>query len=99
MSKSLQMLSKNVSRLRKAKGWTQEQLADSMGVSWQTIARIETKRQWPSSETFDRLVEAFEVEPMELFATEGFDLKGQTLESSLAVALDHLGFELRRKKK
>jgi DNA-binding XRE family transcriptional regulator len=46
---------------RQARGWTQEQLAESSGVHRVTIARIETGAASPKAETLKRLADALGV--------------------------------------
>ena len=41
---------------RKKRDYTQEQLAELVGVSWRTIQRIETEQSIPTLETFAKLV-------------------------------------------
>jgi putative transcriptional regulator len=61
-----------VKALRTARGWTQQQLADAVGVSRQSINSIERNRYVPSLElalTFGRVFEAptdaiFTLDPM-----------------------------------
>lgn len=59
-----------VKELRDARGWTQQQLADAVGVSRQSINSIERGRYVPSLElalTFARL---FRLSTDEIFALE-----------------------------
>lgn len=59
-----------VKELRDARGWTQQQLADAVGVSRQSINSIERGRYVPSLElalTFGRL---FRLPTDEIFALE-----------------------------
>lgn len=51
----------NVARCRKARGWSQEQLAIEVGVSRATINRIEQGHNTIDVETLFRLADAFEV--------------------------------------
>lgn len=55
-----------VKELRKAKGLTQEELADIIGVSRQTINAIEKEKFDPSLPTAFKMSKLFEV-PIELF--------------------------------
>ena len=56
----------NVVRLRRARGWSQEALADEAGVNRSYLARIETAQPYVGLEVIGKLAEALEVEPAEL---------------------------------
>ncbi len=53
-------------RLRKNRGWTQQVLADKVGVSRVTVARIEIGNRRPSLELLERLAKALRVKVGEL---------------------------------
>ncbi len=48
-------------QIREKRGWTQERLAEKVGVSRVTIARIETANRKPSLELLERLAKALKV--------------------------------------
>ena len=50
-----------LAEVRRAKGWTQEQLAAASGVHRVTIARIENGKASPNVETLERLARALGV--------------------------------------
>lgn len=62
-------LSKNIKKYRKGK-FTQETLAEAIGVSTQNINDIEGKRRWPREETLVKLADILEIEIYELFIPE-----------------------------
>lgn len=62
-------LSKNIKKYRKGK-FTQETLAEAIGVSTQNINDIEGKRRWPREETLVKLADILEIEIYELFVPE-----------------------------
>jgi transcriptional regulator with XRE-family HTH domain len=64
---------KNIVRLRKAKRWSQEQLADHSRISVRTIQRIENAASQPRNHTLKTLAKAFEVELEVLLAEEEFE--------------------------
>ena len=66
-----------VKRLRRAKGWTQEQLAVYAGSSQPTVNLLEAGKRNPSASTLEKLARALEVEVVDLFP------KPQTLQPSL----------------
>jgi transcriptional regulator with XRE-family HTH domain len=55
-----------IKRLREARGWTQEELADKVKVSRVTIARIEIGYSRPSLALLERLARVFKVKVTEL---------------------------------
>lgn len=60
-------IGENLRRLRQARGFTQEQLAEASGVSRPTITNIEIgKSAAPSSKTLATLAQALNVDPSEL---------------------------------
>ncbi|PFG18398.1 putative transcriptional regulator [Propionicimonas paludicola] len=59
-----------LAELRTAKGWTQQQLADLVGVSRQTVISLEQGRYNPSIILAFRLARTFETEIEKLFLYE-----------------------------
>ena len=59
-----------VKELRSARGWTQQQLADAVGVSRQSINSIERERYVPSLELALSFGRAFDVTTDEIFKLE-----------------------------
>lgn len=65
----------NLKRLRKAKGLSQEELAELVDVSSQHISDMETGRRWGSLETFKAIAKALGVEESALFLDDSLVLK------------------------
>lgn len=63
-------LAQKIKTLRKAKGLSQEALAEKAGLSLRTVQRIEIKNKNPSGETLKRLSAALEVSPNDLMDWE-----------------------------
>ena len=63
---------KNLKRIRKSKGFTQENLAERIGVERRQITRIETGKSYPSFNSLDNLCEVLETAPNELFDFSSF---------------------------
>ena len=61
----------NLSERRKQLGWTQEMLAERVGVDAETISRIERGAHLPSLPTLDRLAVALCCSAGELLSKEG----------------------------
>lgn len=59
-----------LAELRTARGWTQQQLADLVGVSRQTVISLEQGRYNPSIILAFRLARTFETEIEKLFLYE-----------------------------
>ena len=62
-------LSQNIKKYRKGK-FTQEQLAEKIGVSTQNINDIEGKRRWPRESTLVKIAEALQIEVYQLFLSQ-----------------------------
>ena len=59
-----------VKELRDARGWTQQQLADTVGVSRQSINSIERNRYIPSLDLALRFARVFGVSTDEIFTLD-----------------------------
>jgi transcriptional regulator with XRE-family HTH domain len=62
------MMQLRIKELCKNKGITLNQLAEKIGISQPSISGIATGKQKPSFDTLEKLAEALEVSPAELFA-------------------------------
>jgi transcriptional regulator with XRE-family HTH domain len=60
-----EILSQNIKKYRKGK-FTQEQLAEKIGVSTQNINDIEGKRRWPRESTLIKIADALQIEVYQL---------------------------------
>lgn len=57
----------NLRRLRKRKGWTQEELAEYADIAYKHVQRLEGKRPSPVKiDTIEKLAKAFGVRPAKL---------------------------------
>jgi transcriptional regulator with XRE-family HTH domain len=54
-----QRLGRNVSRIRKLTAWTQEELAQRIGVEPETVSRVERGATVPSLSTLEKIAEVF----------------------------------------
>jgi transcriptional regulator with XRE-family HTH domain len=61
-----EIVATNVRRLRRDKGWTQEDLADRVGLSARYIGQIERAQESMSVTVLGRLAEALKIETSEL---------------------------------
>lgn len=64
------LLGKRIRELRKAKGLTQEKLAEFVGINTANISYIETGKYAPSIENFEKIALALGVQPVELYMFE-----------------------------
>lgn len=64
------LLGNKIREYRKKKKLTQEQLAEMVGIGTANISYIENGKFAPSMETLDRLAEALDVYPYELYMFE-----------------------------
>ena len=60
------MIGKRIAELRKARGWTQEKLAEKVGISTTHMSHIETANTKMSLSTFVKLAAVLEVRTDEL---------------------------------
>jgi transcriptional regulator with XRE-family HTH domain len=65
--KGLEAFAGQLKKVRKAKGFTQENLAYESGIALSQIARIETLRTNPTLSTIFQLIRTLEISPKELF--------------------------------
>ena len=64
-------ITNRVRELRSAQGWTQEQLAQAVGVSRQSINSIERNRYVPSVELALKFARVFQISTDQIFTLEG----------------------------
>lgn len=66
-----QLIGDRIKRLREARGWTQEQLAEHSGLHRNSIIRIETNAQGLSIDAYLVVADALGVPAWQLFRDEG----------------------------
>ena len=74
-SKVLEVFSKNVRIYRKKACLTQEELAEKLNVSKNTVQNYERKEGFPTIENLDALVEVLKIEPYQLFISQNEKLQ------------------------
>lgn len=67
MSTIKKLLGQRIKEVRKSKGITQEQLAEKVGIGTSNISYIENGKFAPTIENFEKIVQALDVEPYELY--------------------------------
>ena len=84
-------------KLRLKHDMTLEQLADASGLSYPTVASIETNKTFPSLKTIDAIAEALEVSASRLISlVEQKEVKVRRTESIHAKTLENCGINLRK---
>ena len=78
----LKVLGKNIKKVRKEKGYTQDYVAEQINVSTDLLRSIENGRNIGSITTLLNICNFLQVSPNTLFA-ELLDFKEETLDSSL----------------
>lgn len=72
MSQTKEFLGRRIREIRKAKKFSQEQLAEKVDVDPRYISRIELGKCYPSLETLDKIAQSLEVQIRDLFEFEHF---------------------------
>ncbi len=62
-------LGKKIKKLRLSMGYTQERLSEMADISQKALSSIEVGENFVTAETLDKLLNALDVTPEELFAT------------------------------
>ena len=66
-------LGKRIKELRKRKGFTQEQLAELVGLEQNTVSVIESGRNFPTLATLEKVATVLDVELCDFFNYDYFD--------------------------
>lgn len=71
-------IGENIIRIRKEKGISQKELAKKIGISAQNLLQIEKGKSEPKSGTLDKIMQALDITPNELYGEQDFySFKGQ----------------------
>lgn len=70
------VVGKNIKKIRKAKKWTQAELAERVGIEPVSVARIETGLNFPKEENIESIAMALGIEVKDLFVSSQADKKG-----------------------
>jgi transcriptional regulator with XRE-family HTH domain len=77
-------LGRRIRAIRKAKGWTQEQLGSKADISYKFIGEIERGQQNPSFDTLVKIADALEIELFDLFRFEPDITNRKDIEARMA---------------
>lgn len=61
------LLGKRIKEIRKKRGYTQEKLAELANIEIPSLSNIENAKNYPNSETLEKLCNALSLAPYELF--------------------------------
>ncbi len=61
------LLGKRIQEIRKSQNYTQEYLAELIGIETVSLSNIERGKYYPSAENLNKILEALNIEPAELF--------------------------------
>lgn len=57
-----------IKKLRRSKGFSQEQFAEAIGIAPRTLCFIETGKNFLTADTLERIITTLDITPEELFA-------------------------------
>lgn len=63
-------LGSRIKELRVNHKWTQEMLAEKINIETASLSNIENGKNYPSAETLEKLINAFRIQPQEIFTFE-----------------------------
>lgn len=75
MNKIRKLIATNIIYFRYKNKWSQEVLAEKMNSSPSYISQLENGKRNITSNFIDKLVEIFDIEPVELFKNREFEFK------------------------
>lgn len=64
------LLGKRIQELRKSRKLTQEKLAEIIGIDVVSLSKIETGRNYPTSENLEKIAKVLDILPFELYKFE-----------------------------
>ena len=67
MKTTKELLGARIKELRKAKGLSQEELSEKVGIDSKHLSRIEVGKSYPSLDTLERIANALNIEIKDLF--------------------------------
>lgn len=75
MSSLKSKFGKRIKELRKSNGYTQEDVAEKIGIEPTNLSKMENGLHFPQSEKLEKLAKVFKISVMELFNFEHFQDK------------------------
>ncbi|MNI45797.1 HTH-type transcriptional regulator SinR [compost metagenome] len=83
-----------IRELRKAKGWTQEQLAEAASLHYSYIGGVERGDRNISLETLEKIIAAFQVPAVEIFRFEDETDRRKALDEHMTLISDRITEEI-----
>jgi len=80
MKTAKELLGARIKELRKAKGRSQDQLSEDIGIDPKHLSRIEVGKSYPYMETLESIASSLEVELKDLFEFRHLDKETATIE-------------------
>lgn len=81
--KICKLLGSNIKKYRKLRGYTQESLAEALGMEIKSLSLVETGRGFVSSNTLAKLSDVLGVAPAELFSGEDITNRYDDIQNAL----------------
>lgn len=81
--KICKLLGNNIKKYRKLRGYTQESLAEALGMEIKSLSLVETGRGFVSSNTLAKLSDVLSVAPAELFSGEDITNRYDDIQNAL----------------
>ena len=81
-------LGRRIRAIRRAKGWTQEELGTKADTSYKFIGEIERGQQNPSFDILEKIANALGIELFELFRFEQETTKREDIEKRMAMIIN-----------
>ena len=78
-----QIVGKNIQTFRKLNNYTQEQLAEMIRLETISLSRIETGKNYPTSENLAKIAEILNVEPYRFYIPESEPSEAEIMENIL----------------
>jgi transcriptional regulator with XRE-family HTH domain len=91
--KTKELLGARIKELRKAKGLTQDQLSEIVGIDPKHLSRIEVGRSFPSLDALERMTAALHVEIKDFFEFEHQEKNLKEIKGKLDILLKEAGTE------
>ncbi len=82
------VLGARIKAVRKERGWSQEQLAERVGISTQYVSNIERGKENPTLDLLLRVAQALKVSPAEIFDLEARGLDRKTLQAEIRKVIE-----------
>lgn len=83
------LFGENLRKLRKSKGFTQEELSEKLEITQKHLSMLETGTQFASAQLISKICGVLDIEPAELFSSEISVSESNRLFSRLATLIEN----------